>query len=365
MHKLSKILGNIGWGLVVATTILTTTPVLSDQIRNGDGPTITTTDGKNLEDAVSQKEKQRKLKKEQRKSKKGSSTKKKRMSKVKKQQDVQIAEQPDAQPAKTKTSKKVRIKKSMPRKAQTPKNISSKAPIKYEQSPIDLKKNKACKMTTVAGAGFRIRYTKPYNEMTFQRTPTVIRFVKTEKAKAQKDQKPGLRERFNKWRKSGQNFITVKGEKYFFSDVDFHSPMVHSLDGKKSYPLEMHLLHKSLDGKIAVIGAFITEGKFNKPLDLMISRLDDLQSKNGVLVKSLKFHPRACLPPFGDAKYVFSYNGTTIANPEFTKNVKWIIYQAPIEMSAEQIAKIQKAIANKPLPKVTSVDSVGVNTDFE
>jgi len=342
-----KILGNVGWGLVVATTILATTSVQSATGKNGDGPAITVDDGKRLDDVVRQKEKKRK----QRRQKRDSSTKNKKV----KSQVCPVCEQGSSVESSKPETSRMKSSKAISHKAKSQKHMLSQTSGKCERSPIDLKKNKACKATTVAGAGFVIKYDKKpcavvFDRASLDRNTKVIRFTKTEKAesaraqtKKQKGQGGGLRERISRWRKSNQNFVAVGGKKYFFHDVDFHFPSAHSLDGKKPYPLELHLLYISQDGEIVVIGAFVTEGKFNKFLQPMISKLNGLSGKDNVLVKGFKLYPRAFLPQFRDAKNVYSYNGTTIANPPFvTKNVKWMIYQTPIEMSSEQIAEIQK-----------------------
>ena len=56
------------------------------------------------------------------------------------------------------------------------------------------------------------------------------------------------------------NTITYSGQEYALVQLHFHTPAENTIDGK-SYPLEMHLVHSSIDGKLLVIGVLFTEGE--------------------------------------------------------------------------------------------------------
>jgi carbonic anhydrase len=47
--------------------------------------------------------------------------------------------------------------------------------------------------------------------------------------------------------------ITVNGKVYNFDKMHWHSPSDHTINGQR-FPLELHLVHKSADGAVAVIG---------------------------------------------------------------------------------------------------------------
>src|SRR5207237_110843 len=59
--------------------------------------------------------------------------------------------------------------------------------------------------------------------------------------------------------------ITVNGETYSIEQFHFHTPSEHKIDGK-SFPMEMHVVHKSSKRTYAVLGLMIKEGAENKIL---------------------------------------------------------------------------------------------------
>ena len=56
--------------------------------------------------------------------------------------------------------------------------------------------------------------------------------------------------------------LTIAGESFPLLQYHFHSPSEHTLGGRR-FPMEMHLVHKSAKGRLAVIGVFIEEGEPN------------------------------------------------------------------------------------------------------
>src|SRR5204862_6381176 len=52
--------------------------------------------------------------------------------------------------------------------------------------------------------------------------------------------------------------IELDGVTYNLIQFHFHKPSEHTLGGKK-YPMELHLVHKSAEGKLAVVGMFIDQ----------------------------------------------------------------------------------------------------------
>src|SRR5262245_17014495 len=55
------------------------------------------------------------------------------------------------------------------------------------------------------------------------------------------------------------SFITYGGTRYDLQQFHFHSPSEHTLDGKH-LPMEAHFVHRSADGKLAVVGIFMKQG---------------------------------------------------------------------------------------------------------
>ena len=58
----------------------------------------------------------------------------------------------------------------------------------------------------------------------------------------------------------------LDGDVYSLVQFHFHAPSEHTLNGRH-YPMEMHLVHKSDSGRLAVIGVFIEEGEHHEAFD--------------------------------------------------------------------------------------------------
>lgn len=58
----------------------------------------------------------------------------------------------------------------------------------------------------------------------------------------------------------GDSYILVGDKRYDLVQFHFHSPSEHTLAGER-FPLEVHFVHKSEDGQLAVVGAFFQIGE--------------------------------------------------------------------------------------------------------
>lgn len=124
--------------------------------------------------------------------------------------------------------------------------------------------------------------------------------------------------------------IKIEGETYKLQQFHFHSPSEHHLDGK-TYPMEVHLVHKSSDGQFAVIGVFMKEGKENEFIKSLWPHAPKKKQEN--LISGITVNASA-LPP--EDQIYYNYTGS-LTTPPCTENVNWIIFQKPIEVSRQQI----------------------------
>ena len=53
--------------------------------------------------------------------------------------------------------------------------------------------------------------------------------------------------------------LDLDDERYQLVQYHFHAPSEHTIDGERA-PLEVHVVHKSADGKLAVVGSLVEEG---------------------------------------------------------------------------------------------------------
>ena len=138
---------------------------------------------------------------------------------------------------------------------------------------------------------------------------------------------------------TGENYITIRGKRYDLAQFHFHRNSEHALRGKKS-AMELHLVHVSTDGKIAVLGMFIQETRReNEKLGILINNSPLVP--NGLNSIPFNYNPFDLLPKTS-GKY-YSYNGSlTTPNLDFEANpdgLSWIVFDSPIHISANQLTK--------------------------
>lgn len=147
------------------------------------------------------------------------------------------------------------------------------------------------------------------------------------------------------------------GEQQFqLLQYHFHSPSEHTVGGKQ-YPMEMHLVHKSADGKLAVVGVLIEEGKPNAAFDLIWSNLpktEDLEHHLG----NVKGDIGSLLP--GD-RTAYRYDGS-LTTPPCSEGVKWIVMTTPVLLSSQQIEAFRAIIKDNNRP-IQALNGRSVVTD--
>jgi len=63
----------------------------------------------------------------------------------------------------------------------------------------------------------------------------------------------------------GSGTLVIGTDRYVLQQFHFHTPSEHTVDGR-SYPLEVHFVHKTSGGKLAVVGLLFEEGAENPAL---------------------------------------------------------------------------------------------------
>lgn len=124
-------------------------------------------------------------------------------------------------------------------------------------------------------------------------------------------------------------YIKVGKERYELLQYHFHSPSEHQVQGIP-YSLEMHLVHKSKKGNLAVVGVLLKEGKHNGELkkiwDLMPTEVTTITSPD------ISLNPIKLLP---DNRSYFYYSGS-LTTPPCSENVKWFVLTNSIEAARSQ-----------------------------
>jgi len=125
--------------------------------------------------------------------------------------------------------------------------------------------------------------------------------------------------------------ITVRGKRFELLQFHFHTPSEHAIEGRQA-PMEVHFVHKSAEGELAVVGVMMQEGAENLALSeflgLMPRKAGDTRQEKRILINA-----RDLLPHAGG---YYRYMGS-LTTPPCSEGVNWHVMAEPISVSAQQI----------------------------
>ena len=132
------------------------------------------------------------------------------------------------------------------------------------------------------------------------------------------------------------SWITVAGTRYELVGFHFRHPSEHKVD-RKGQDMEVQLVHKSKDGKLAVVAVLLRQGNENALLKTLWSHVPQAKGREN-LVDAVKISAVGLLPP---SKDYYTYAGS-LATPPCTEGVTWFLLKTPVQVSAEQIARFAR-----------------------
>ena len=124
--------------------------------------------------------------------------------------------------------------------------------------------------------------------------------------------------------------IVLGGTRYELDQFHFHHRSEHTVDGA-DFPLEMHLVHASADGGLAVVGVFLAEGGVNEALAPVFGQMPD-ESGPAAMVEGT-VDASALLPA---RRTTWRYPGS-LTTPPCSEGVSWLVMTEPVTASREQI----------------------------
>ncbi|MCS0582004.1 carbonic anhydrase family protein [Massilia pinisoli] len=129
----------------------------------------------------------------------------------------------------------------------------------------------------------------------------------------------------------GGNFITVGNMAYELQEIHFHRPSEEKVNGKGT-EMVMHLVHRSAEGKVAIIAVLLERGQ---PHRLIQTIWDNLPlEKHDVVSPSIVIDPTDALP---ERREYFTYMGS-LTEPPCTEGVLWMVFKQPMQASPAQMA---------------------------
>ena len=138
--------------------------------------------------------------------------------------------------------------------------------------------------------------------------------------------------------------ININGKSYELLQFHFHTPSEHTINGQHA-PMEMHLVHKSEDDSLAVVGVLIIAGAENPALSDIVEHIPTLESEVETIANT--FIDANNILPVERMEYRYSGSLTT---PPCSEGVKWLVLQTPIEMSQAQIDAFSVVMGNNNRP---------------
>jgi carbonic anhydrase len=136
-----------------------------------------------------------------------------------------------------------------------------------------------------------------------------------------------------------QEYLSLNRERYYLSQLHFHTPSENLLNNK-AFPLEMHLIHQSSTGNLAIVAVLVKSGRENPAL---VSILKHLPPKENQLhtIKGMNLDLYQLLP---SNKSFYSFKGS-LTSPPCSEDVEWLVMAEPIEASMRQINKLKQVLA--------------------
>lgn len=133
------------------------------------------------------------------------------------------------------------------------------------------------------------------------------------------------------------NRLVIGDKEYSLVQFHFHAPSEHHIDGK-FYPMELHLVHKDKEGKLAVIAVMLQEGQGSPVIQRVLDYLPEQTGEENS--RDVKMNIADLLPK---SPHYYSYEGS-LTTPPCSENVRWIVMMEPMMVSKEQIHAFQKVI---------------------
>jgi len=139
--------------------------------------------------------------------------------------------------------------------------------------------------------------------------------------------------------------IQFKGKTFELLQFHFHSPSEHQID-YRYFDMEAHLVHKSADGELAVIGIMLKKGESHPVIDAIWEHIPDEINKP-VTVVGATVNAADLLP--ADRSSFYHYMGS-LTTPPCSEIVNWIVMQDPINVTDKQVAAFVNTVGENNRP---------------
>lgn len=126
------------------------------------------------------------------------------------------------------------------------------------------------------------------------------------------------------------NSISVMGRRFELVQFHFHRPSEERINGRQ-FAMVAHLVHKDMEGKLAVVAVLIDPGKSHPVVQQAWNNLP--LEKNEEQRASALLDVAALLP---ESRNYYTYMGS-LTTPPCSEGVLWMVLKQPAELSLDQI----------------------------
>ncbi|KAL4197072.1 hypothetical protein AMTRI_Chr04g186300 [Amborella trichopoda] len=142
------------------------------------------------------------------------------------------------------------------------------------------------------------------------------------------------------WEKGSAGAIHINGTQFLLEEFHWHSPSEHTLDGYR-YELEMHMVHRSADGRIAVVAVIYKVGLQDHFLLKVMDEIDDINDEKGSEEKVGLVNPDHAIDLERESYYRYFGSLTT---PSCDEGVTWTVIKEVKTVSKAQLGMLRAAV---------------------
>ena len=149
----------------------------------------------------------------------------------------------------------------------------------------------------------------------------------------------------------GANVLNIDGESYALLQFHFHAHSEHAIGGVYA-PLEMHLVHRSARGELAVVGVLFEAGAEHGPFAHVFEGMST--ASEAPISLSLDVDPSELLPASRDG---WTYSGS-LTTPPCTEGVRWHLLSSHVQVSETQLARYTAVHELSRRPVMTNTSAI-------
>ena len=121
-------------------------------------------------------------------------------------------------------------------------------------------------------------------------------------------------------------------------------PSEHTYNGA-SFPMEIHFVHATPDGREVVVGVIVQTGVYNAELQKILDNAPPTGTNVINTIPGVTINPNGLLP--SNKSSYLTYAGS-LTTPPCSEGVNWFILTNFIQASSAQIAQFQSILQNTP-----------------